>query len=109
MVGKSFSNYETQVACGQAGFHSCGGLAHEGLRCQLIPMSLWLFHTPISSWKSTYISITLTSLRAMIHVGHSAVQSPASTLFAMLTMITNLNNLMLFNASLCLRVHNASL
>ena len=31
MVTKSISKYETQVACGLAAFHRCGGLAHEGL------------------------------------------------------------------------------
>ena len=31
MVGESFCKYETKVACGQDGLHSCGGLAREGL------------------------------------------------------------------------------
>ena len=31
MVAKPISKYETQVTCGQDCFHSCGGLAHEGL------------------------------------------------------------------------------
>ena len=32
MVGGDFFKNETKVPHGQAGFHSCGGLAHEGLR-----------------------------------------------------------------------------
>ena len=31
MVGGDFFQNETKVPHGQAGFHTCGGLAHEGL------------------------------------------------------------------------------
>ena len=36
MVAEPFFEYETQVVHGQGGFHSCGGLADEGLSQEFI-------------------------------------------------------------------------
>ena len=45
MVAESISKYETRAACGQAGLHSCGGLAHKGLKGKFSVQGQWVIAT----------------------------------------------------------------